>query len=114
VTVSCSANTPVAIEFDELPDGRFIAWAVAIGGDDISGFTVSSTDESDPEIEVSVRSPDGTYESGQTFVGMSAQILGQRLVVVHECSFRGEAHDRVLPPTPAPRKSGSIEVEPPD
>jgi hypothetical protein len=84
--VRCSATVPVVIDFDQLPDGRYLAWAVA------------ASDEPVSEIEVSIVDDDGEYVSGQTFVGMVASISGQRVAVVHECAYGGSASESVAAP----------------
>ncbi len=100
-TVRCSADhVPIVIEFDRLPDGRYLAWAALAPG------------ESASEITVVIESDDGSVTYSTHAFPFQIGISDRRLVAVHECAYGGDAHDRTEAPNAPPRRTGSVEVDP--
>jgi hypothetical protein len=71
--VGCSADVPIVIEFERLPDGRYLAWATVPPGEPVTDITVV--------IE-------GGDALAYSVSNLPAQISSsdRTLVSVHECS----------------------------
>jgi hypothetical protein len=94
-TVQCAADAPIAIEFDRLPDGRYLAWATGATREPVNEITVESD----------ISAVNSHFPTG-------INLFGHRLMLVHERSYGGDANDRAAVPDVPPRRTGSVEVDP--